>query len=541
MNTLTSAILKAGLLLACVPFRAAAGEGGLEPLQLSFRTHQVGQPYLDALAGSVQGVVCGADASSCEGLSRTLSRGRDVQEGCGLPCDSASEVAVYRAKISLVCEDLGLDRQACREAEANYIRDGVARKRVVADAKLDPGLRQAFSDKAQRLVRALGRSFEVSSETGSGSVVPARPAEAERGSRAPVPSAAAPPGAVKAQAAAPPAVLSDEEVDRRVSRDLGAQFSALIAQNPVGKAVADQAGRAPDITIERFDDGPHAQYDYGAKRVELNVALVAEVIERFGKVTVADPEDSGAVKRLMLAKPELFAVVARQLDSIYVHELTHAVQFDRSGTGLVGRALAWARQKVHGTKYPVEYELEASGNELAYFHAKVKADPSRLGPDKSRDEDISEYQEYLLDLQAYRRDRMKLYTEECQPVKDMRLYAWERRTLERNLAEQAKAWPKQSYEGSMLLAKRKASMTFPAPSLDFLGQAYARASTGGFLSSTRPEMKALLSQITARFESALDKAPAYSLAEGQRKLLKKLSSDLGVPLPPKIAKLVEKG
>ncbi|MFA6319191.1 MAG: hypothetical protein WC943_17395, partial [Elusimicrobiota bacterium] len=525
---------------------ASSADPGLEPLQISFKNHQAGAPFLDAAGAGLEALVCRAGGESCLGLRKALGRGRDVQEGCAEPCGAVAQVEVYRAKVLLVCEDLGMDGRACGEAVANYIPDGVARKRgaggasafsaefeaqaaalLLANPRLDPALRQSLGDKALRLARALGRSADSSSVDGAASSFAPKPAKA--GKALPAAQAAAKPAVPVASAPR----LSDEDVDRLVGRNLGAQLAGVVAQNPVGQAVVKQVRRMPAIAIESLAEETHARYDDEAGVVEFNSRVIAGILERTGKAAVEDPEDAAAVKRLLVEDPSLFAVVARIVDSLYVHELTHAVQFQRWGDGPLGRAVAWARHKLNGDKYPVEYELEASGNEMAYFHGKVKADPTYLKWGNEGDGDSSEYDEWLADLSRYRKDRAALYEEECSAVKDLKLYGWERGPLDRGLNAQAGAWPRQSYEGSMLLAGRKAAMAFPAPAIDLLGQAYDRASKSGFLASTKPEMKELLFSVVARFEETLSKSSSYSLGDGQKETLRKLSMGLGVSLPPR--------
>lgn len=549
MNRLETLTLSAVLALVSGPAWARPSGGGsrLEPLQRSFKTHQVGAPYLDAAGAGLESLACPAGGDSCQEFRQALGRGRDVQEGCSEPCDAASQVAVYRAKILLVCEDLVMDEPACGQAEANYIQGGVARKRgssaspseprfealarLLADRRLDPGLRSSLGDKALGLAKSLGRAGEVAADSaGPLSVVPkpGGPAKAGKPGRSPASG--------KEQGPAPaPAVLSDLDVDRIVSANLGAQFSSIVSKNPVGRAVVQRVRRMPIVGIGSLPDETHARYDDEAGLVEFNVTVIAEILQRAGKVTVEDPEDAMAVKRLLVQNPALYAVVARRADSLYVHELTHAAQFQGWGEGLVGRAVSWARHKLNGDKYPVEYEIEASGNELAYFHNKVQADPAALEAGESGDGDLSEYQDWLADLRFYRKQRKDRYLEECGELKDLKLYGWERRPMEQRLKAQADAWPRQSYDGLMFLARRKAGMPFPAPALDLLGKAYDRASENGFLLSTKAEMKEILDGLAARFEETLSKSSSYSLGDEQKANLRKLSAGLGVPLPPKTA------
>ncbi|MBI4679296.1 MAG: hypothetical protein HY748_17110 [Elusimicrobia bacterium] len=508
----------------------AAGDEGLriEPLQRSFRTHQVGAPFLDGEAAGLEKSLCASRPESCEGLARTLARARDVQEGCDLPCDSAAETALYRRKIGLVCEDLGMQAAACDEARDNYFPGGAPRRKALAgllgNPRLDPRLRADLADKALRLARALGRSAQVAADGAASVGVWGKTGKALKESRF-----------RGGKDVASPAVLSPAEVDQRLNES----FREAVGKLPSGSAALRKAGRPPSLTIEALEEGTVAHYDDNTGRIALNAAAVAEVLRRFGKVEIGeDAEDPDSVRRALAENPGLIAVVAGRLDAAFVHELAHMDQFRRSGTGLVGWALDWLKNLANGDKYPLEYELEAAAVEMGYFHEKVKADPAWLDPDKSRIEILQQYQEYLSDLQQFRRDLATLYAEECSAIKDLKFYGLERRGFDRSLAREASAWPRLSYEGNMLLAHRKAKEPFPVQGLDFLGQALARASKNGFLAPAKPEMAKLLGELVRRFEETLTGSSGYSFGDEQKKLLRRLSAELGVSLPPKTSDAV---
>lgn len=172
-------IILAALVPLCPQAAAAEDLNALRQRAIqSFLTHQPGQSFLD------QAVPLGAQPSDPQLLPRwevlrvTLVGARDAQEGCALPCTSPAEVALYATKLQVVGTSLAMSQAQLQAAVANYIPQGVPRKKragsagsaearaieaqavtqLLSNPRLPPSLRESLNVKALALADALGKT-----------------------------------------------------------------------------------------------------------------------------------------------------------------------------------------------------------------------------------------------------------------------------------------------------------------------------------------------------------------------------------------------
>ncbi|MBI5209944.1 MAG: hypothetical protein HY927_08230 [Elusimicrobia bacterium] len=560
MNRLTAFLAAAALCGAWDRAAAQVPGGALASVQGSFESHQAGMPYLDAAAEPLAGLVCASGADVCAGLRRTLAKARQVQEGCAPPCDGGSEVELYRAKVEIVCDELGFASRAggCGAALKNYFPGGVPRKRtagpegspggrefdaqavakLLLDPRLDPKLRADLGDKAFALAEALGRLRWV--DAGGGAAVTAGPRD-ESLRKAKPGGAGVPPGGKPDPAApkVPAAPIPVGQVERRLTANLNAQ----IAKFPTGADVLKRAEPVPTLRFERLDEETLAAYANNRGALYFNSVRVAAIVKRLdpsaAKLELDDPK---ALRGYLAQHPDLLERLPAQMDVLYVHELTHRAQHKASGDGLIGDTIDGWRRILNGGKYPLESEWEAFGNQNRYFGERAKKEPGILDYRDSPELGLFEYQEYVRDLQAYRRGIASNYQDDCGTIDQLKYFGSHKPYYDRVLAREAKEWPKVSYDGSMNLARHWAGFAFPAQALDHLEAAFNTASKNGFLPASKPELAALFGEVVKkieeRFRDAKPGSPGPNFGPSQKETLSKLSAGLGVPLPPRLAAAV---
>ncbi|MBI5625028.1 MAG: hypothetical protein HY924_14725 [Elusimicrobia bacterium] len=518
----------------------------------AFERHQVGQPSLDQTSAGTRDIVCKSGQEACKGFDATLLRAREVQKGCSAPCDSPSEVELYRAMIGLVCEDLRLE--PCGKALENYIPAGVARKRpaeeaslesqrfeaeavtaLLSDPRLDPKLRTELGDKALKLAESLGRLNWVE---GDGDSVMAfknplsRLNDALKGN--PQPAAA---GLKTGQVPIPA-----REVEARFTSGLNAQISRF----PTGAAVLQAADPLPPVSFQRIPDENGnttlAYYDNNKKKMVFNSERVAETIRNMDPATAKlGLEDVAKLKDYLARNPDVIAKLAGQFDVLYVHELTHRGQHLKDGDGLLSNTINGWKRILSGNKYPIEAEWEAFGNQNKYFHERSKKEPEIMDFRKSPQLGIFEYENYIKDLQGYRRSVASLYQDECDTADKLRFFKGLKPAYDQRLAAQARDWPQVSYDGHMSMARHWAGFAWPDMAFGYLASAHERASKSGFLAKAKPEMAAFFGETLKKLEAKLaDQKPGAPVRNVRNPAgLLKLSKDLGVPLPPRVAALVK--
>ncbi|MBI5883798.1 MAG: hypothetical protein HZB91_11930 [Elusimicrobia bacterium] len=537
--------------------QAPAGqEKPLQALGSSFQSHQKDQPFLDQIAEKAQALVCPGSASAagaCADFKSALLKARDIQEGCAEPCDSASEVELYRAKISLVCEDLGLDTTGCGKAWDNYIPSGVPRKKpaggasleqakfeaqaitaLLSDPSIDPKLRTELNDKALQLAEALGR-LKWTDGDGSSVVAAMSPLArldlALKGGQA----AVLPTGAKTG-----PVPIPVKEIESRFAANLKAQASRF----PTGAAVLKAAEPLPPISFENIKDENGnttlAYYDNNKQKMVFNSQRVAEFIRGLDPATAKQGlEEVPALKEYLSRNPEALAKLSAHFDVLYVHEMTHRGQHLKAGVGLIDNTINGWKRILSGNKYPIEHEWEAFGNQNKYFAERAKKEPEIFNYRDSPEFGIMEHEEYVNDLQAYRRSKASLYQDECDTADKLRFFKKDKPAYDAVLGRQAKEWPRVSYDGNMGLARHWASFKSPENSFGYLAKALDRASDGRFLAEVKPEMAAFFDSAVKKLEALLAEnkpgAPPRELRGPSAEAIRKLSTALGVPLPPKVA------
>ncbi|MFA6316809.1 MAG: hypothetical protein WC943_05265 [Elusimicrobiota bacterium] len=527
--------------------QSPAPDDPLKALAASFQNHQQGQPFLDQAQAQARDMVCRSGAEACAGFDSTMLKSRDVQEGCAEPCS----VELYRAKIGIVCGELGLEGR-CDKAEANYIKAGVPRKKptaaadpalakfeaeavmaLLADPSIDPKLRTELNDRALTLAEALGSLQWMDADEGS--AVAAR--QVFGGARAVVQPGVA---GLKPLAKAAGVPIPAAQIEGRFRTMLIDQAGKY----PTGSAVLKSAFPPPPVSFERIPDAKGsttlAYYDNNKQKMVFNSERVAQFIQGLDPSAAGlDLGDVANLRTYLASHPATLDKMAGHFDVLYVHEMTHRAQHLKSGTNIFYNTVNGWKRILSGGKYPVEHEWEAFGNQNKYFAERGKKEPEVYDFRKSPEFGILEAEGYINDLQGYRRGIAALYSDSCDTADKLRFFKNEKPAYDRILAQEAKEWPRVSYEGNLGLARHWATFTWPDMSFGYLAKAYDRADKGGFLAQKKPEMAALFGETMKKLEGVLGEpkpgAPPRTVREGSKEPIRKLARDLGVTLPPKVA------
>jgi hypothetical protein len=260
-----------------------------------------------------------------------------------------------------------------------------------------------------------------------------------------------------------------------------------------------------------------------------------------GAAKAGDLTDPATMRRYLAAHQELMPRLAQIFDTWYVHEMTHAAQYRRDGTGAFNDWKSGWVDILNGMKYPIEKEWEAFGTQNRYFHEKAQADPSVLRMNGPFPGTVIEYTDYIDNLTKYRRDKVSLYQGDVATLDKLRLHNQkEKDYYQAALAQEQEEWPKRSAEGFILVARNWDAQNVPTMGLPGLKTAYDRAVAGKFLDDLRPDLVATFKESLAGVEARLAKAEAdqkpWTIGEQSAMLIKSLSADLKVALPPRVAK-----
>lgn len=194
-------ITPAALALLILAFSASAQpvapnatqfEAALTAAQTSARTlflsHAPGSPYLDT-AVRLPEAVNDETTAKRENLKVLLEQGRDIQEGCALPCTNPAEIQVYAGKLDLIGQRLGVSAADLPKIRAHYIPEGRPRlkrsglgggigrnpsadaldaevtARLLQTQQLAPQVRAELQRKALAMADALGRTPTLSADS----------------------------------------------------------------------------------------------------------------------------------------------------------------------------------------------------------------------------------------------------------------------------------------------------------------------------------------------------------------------------------------
>jgi len=331
---------------------------------------------------------------------------------------------------------------------------------------------------------------------------------------------------------------------------LGKSFNADIAKYPTGAAVLRAVGQPPELVIKKMASHGTTAVHSGKgshEQIAINADLVADIVRRLdpGAAKVSDLANPAELRRYLAAHPALLPKVADAMDASYVHEMTHAAQYRRNGTGWLNDWKSGWVDIFNRGKYPVEMEWDAFGTQNRFFHEKAKADPSVLRLNGPFPDDVMEYTDYIDNLTKYRRDKIALYQGEVDTLDKLRLHSREEKGYyQAALAREQKQWPRRSVEGFTLMARGYNSQNLPTMGLPSLRAAIDRAAQGKFLEDMRPDLTAAFKEALSGIEARLAKAEAdqkpWTIGGLSITLIKSLSADLKAPLPPRVAKAVSK-
>jgi hypothetical protein len=523
-NPMTRPWLAALSLSVSLLAQAAAQSGATDASHEAFLRHQPGQPTISG---------------------ETFRTAREVQEGCELPCLSSDETSAYLKKIETAAAQLGLSASETAQAEENYAPHGVPRKKgspaargaaAAAEAKLHPGLNARLDARTRELAASLGSSRFLAAEDVSGRAVPAQPGIN--------PSAPAP-GARAKDVKVPAPALDPGQVEQRFTEAIDAQISHY----PTGERLLSSMSNPPSVMLEKSDRPSfNAGHVKGSPdEITINTVRCAEALQRLDPagsrgLELADP---AKLRRYLAGHPEMIGTLAEEFDVVYVHELTHAAQYRREGTGWLNDKVNTWIELLNGRRYPVEKEWEAYGTQNQYLLEKARRDPAILRLNGPASDVVREFIDYSEDLKQYRKEKASIsYDQDTASLDHLRLHGADEKAYYRAaLGQEEVEWPQRSVEGLLLLSRSANLRLYPLDSLAYLKTAFDRAAAGGFLASWRPEMtevfKASLAGIEARLALAEKQKDRWSLGQKSRTLILQLDADLRLPLPPRLAKAVD--
>ncbi|MCX5794420.1 MAG: hypothetical protein NTY77_02845 [Elusimicrobia bacterium] len=523
--------LAALLLACCLPLQAAPQTGARDASRAAFLNHQPGQPTIS---------------------DETFRLAREVQEGCELPCSSPDEAAAYLKKVEAAAAQLGLSAADTAKAKELYAPQGVPRKKATSPgpsflkgrrSPLPEGTAARVEVKLRGIAASLGLTRLLAADLAP--VERAARMGAARldapplsGSRSPPPKGASTPG-VPVLTTAP---LQPAQVDGRL-REV---FNAEVRKYPTGRKLLDSMRNPPPVVLEKLDSyDTIAQHSRkaGKEKIALNTLVLADSVRSLdpGAAKAGDLTDPAALRRYLAGHPDLMPGLARVFDTWYVHEMTHAAQYRSGGTGAFNDWKNGWVDILNRMKYPIEKEWDAFGTQNRYFHEKAQADPSVLRMNGPFPGTVVEYTDYIDNLAKYRRDKVSLYQGEVDTIDKLRLHGQkEKDYYAAALAQEQREWPKRSAEGFILMARNWDAQNVPTMGLPGLKTAYDRALAGKFLDELRPDLTAVLKEALSSVEARLAKAEAnhkpWIIGEPSSSLIKSLSAELKVPLPPRVAR-----
>ncbi|MFH2203083.1 MAG: hypothetical protein ABIJ96_08220 [Elusimicrobiota bacterium] len=189
-----------------------------------------------------------------------------------------------------------------------------------------------------------------------------------------------------------------------------------IEKYPTGKNLWNSLTVKPHVRIEDFN--ANAKYTdketwskdvLGDKdEVVFSADLIKGKIAYFDKDAAAGLKSAQDVRKYLDDNPDMVQSIADNIDSTFVHELTHGTQF-QSFEGMKDASFFVLTADADGNqswKYPVAAEWDAFDMKWRYIHDKVQDDPALLkSPGASRGEITSESSGYLAYLQDQDQER----------------------------------------------------------------------------------------------------------------------------------------
>jgi len=314
---------------------------------------------------------------------------------------------------------------------------------------------------------------------------------------------------------------------------------------PTGKRLLDSIPDPPVVKLEK-PKSPNldAWHVKGSPdQIVFNTARFAEAIQSLDPAGAKglDLSEPDVLRQYLARRPEMIGTLAKGFDVFYVHELTHAAQYRREGTGWVNDYLSAGIERLNGRKYPVEKEWEAFGMQNQYLLEKARADPAILRLSGPSSDVVRDFIDYSDNLSQYRQGKASLsYEGKTDTLDHLLLHSdQEKAYYAEVLRKEDAGWPMRSVEGFLLLARSQNLQSLPDMALPYLKTAYDRAAANGFLGSVRGEVAEVFKESLASIESRLALAEKqkdhWSLGQQSRTLIRQLNADLKLPLPPRVA------